>query len=60
MGTKTSGVFGNGITCRGGVMEFQYKRITERDKKYAKNDFDKTSYTSLYVRLQYLENKIDD
>ena len=41
-------------------MEFTYKRITERDKKYAWNDFDNTSYASLYVRLQYLENKIED
>lgn len=41
-------------------MEFPYKRITERNKEYERNDFDKTSYSSLYVRLQYLENKIDD
>ena len=32
----------------------------ERDKEYAWNDFDNTSYASLYVRLQYLENKIED
>lgn len=41
-------------------MEFQYKRITERDKKYEWNDFDNTSYASLYVRLQDIENKIED
>lgn len=41
-------------------MEFTYKRITERDKDYWSNDFDKTSYASLYERLQYLENKIED
>ena len=41
-------------------MDFPYKRITERDKNYWNNDFDKTAYSSLYVRLQYLENKIED
>ena len=41
-------------------MEGTYKRITERDKKYAFNDFDNTSYASLYVRLQDIENKIED
>ena len=48
------------MACRGGVMEFQYKRITERDKKYECNDFDNTSYASLYERLQDIENKIED
>lgn len=41
-------------------MEFQYERITERDKEYGRNDFDKTAYSSLYVRLQDIENKIED
>ena len=52
--------FDNDIDYRGGAMDFPYERITERDREYAKNDFDKTSYSSLYVRLQYLENKIED
>lgn len=41
-------------------MDFPYKRITERDRKYAFNDFDNTSYASIYVRLQDIENKIED
>ena len=52
--------FDNDIDYRGGAMDFPYKRITERDKYYWNNDFDRTSYSSLYVRLQYLENKIED
>ena len=68
MGTKTNGGFivkdykdfDNDIDYMGGVMDFPYKRITERDKDYWSNDFDKTSYTSIYKRLQDIENKIED
>lgn len=48
------------MTCRGGLMDFPYKRITERDRKYAFNDFDNTSYASIYVRLQDIEDKIEN
>lgn len=47
------------MTCRGGLMDFQYKRITERDRKYESNGYEE-GFHDLQEEIDELLKEYED